>query len=62
MMFIVRFTQCMKDEPASSGGDKANSMSEGHIVLDRTEQLVLCLCVRKQFEILKLQPPERQSQ
>lgn len=25
----------MKDEPASSGGDKANSMSEGHIVLDR---------------------------
>ena len=52
----------MKDEPGSSGGDKANSIVEGHNVFDRAEQSVLRVCVRRQFGILKLQPPKRQSQ
>ena len=50
--FIVWFTQCMKDVPGSSGGDKGNSTFEGHIVLDCTEQTMLRVCVRKQSVIL----------
>jgi hypothetical protein len=49
----------MEEKPESLGGDKISSIFVGHIVMDRTEQFVLCVCVRRQFEILKLQPPGR---